>query len=276
MITQVWLDTTRLDNNKRFLQAINNLAFPFIAYSETRKASFVGKSVSASMFAGYKFSMQWTVGGSSFSDLADQREEFVGVLGSIAVNEGATLKIVKANGVTAQIEVVSIDVDADITARDPLQNQLRCVMDTEYPYLQSDTLNTVDVFVFSGGGMEIPMEIPMDMSAGGVNEVTITNDGNAEAYPLFRFIGALQNPTITNFTTGKTLNVNTTLASPSNIIEVDTFLRTATLLPAGTNARSLISGDFWTLVAGDNLIRLGSAVDTGKCEVIYRDSYYGL
>lgn len=276
MINTVTLGSIQLNSETRILTSVKNLSFPFIQYSATRKTGFAGQSVSPSNFASYKFAFEFTIGAGNFSDLATAREQFTADISQALSQTDQTLYISKSNGIDLQIELRGTDIQADLDSRETISSVYRIEFEAEYPFLQSQTEKSTIVGVFDGGGMAIPMDIPMDMSSGGTNEATITNDGNADAYPVFTFKGALTNPSLTNFTTGLTLNINQTLASASNQIVVDTFLRTVVINPGSTNGRQYSTGDFWTLIPGDNLVRLGSALDGGTCTVFYRDHYLGL
>jgi hypothetical protein len=278
MITSIFLNTTQLDANDRILTSIKNLSFPFIQYSATRKAGFGGQSVSPSNFASYKFALEFTIGSTTFSGLATARETFTALIAD-ALNAGTqTLFINKDNGTDLQIAIKGVDITSDIDSRETISSVYRIEMETEYPFLQDQFLVTSTAYVYGGGGMAIPMIIPMDMGGGGSNEITINQGGNAPAYPQFLFTGPLQNPSLMNVTTGETLNISYSLASGSNKILVDTFLRTVLIDPYITalNGRQYASGDFWVLPPGANVIRLGSSVIGGNCQIIARDHYYGI
>lgn len=278
MITSIFLDTTELTAPNRFVQSIRNGGFPDIDQSAVKKGGFTGRTITPSKFISYKFVIEWVVVGTSFADLANQREEFIKLLGEIISAGGKTLKINRSNGVNLQVGIKGIDVFSDVSTADPLNTRVLTEMQAEYPFLRSQTEVSEDVFIFSGGGAALPMIIPLDMSVGGINEVNITQNGNFEAYPVFIFSGPLTNPTITNLTTGKTLNINTSLASAGDSLEVDVFLRTAKLLPSGTNVRQFVTGDFWVLAVGNNVIHLGSGSFNvvGKCIVKFRDTFLGI
>lgn len=278
MITDITLGTTQLLNSNRFCLGISNLSFPMISYSSVKKGSFPGQKIAAGKFSSFKFALEWIIVGSSFSDLAVQRETFAKLMGEIIKDETKTLKISKSNGVNIQIDVKAVTVSGDIKAEQGVGSSLLTEFEAEYPFLVSQSQVNQDVFIFAGGGMSIPMSIPMDMSVGAANEVMVTNNGNYEAYPIFTLYGPLTNPSLTNFTTNKTLNINYTLADSSSYIVIDCFLRTALLYPSKTNVRQYISGDFWTMAIGSNTIRLSnvSVNPTGKCVVNFRDHYLGI
>lgn len=278
MITSIFLDGTELTSANRFVQSIRNGAFSDIDFSDTKRGGFEGRTISPGKFISYKFVIEWVIVGSSFSDLATQRENFVKLLAAVVSAGGKTLKINKANGVNVQIEIKGIDVLSDVATSDPLNSRILTEMQAEYPFLRSQTETINTAFIFSGGGMPIPMPIPMDMSAGGSNELIVFHGGNYPAYPVFRFSGPLSNPSLNNLTTGKILNVNVSLVDAGDILEVDIFLRSAIKVPAGTNVRQFITGDFWTLAVGNNNIHLGnpSFNAVGKCIITFRDTYAGI
>ena len=276
MIISVFLGSVQLDTVDRALSSIRNLSFPFIQYSAIRKAGFAGQSISPSNFASYKFSLEFTIVGGTFADLATKRQQFVADLAQIITQGEQTLKINKSDGVNVQVAIKGIDIDADLDARDPVTSRFRIEMEAEYPFLQSQILKAFPANVFIGGGMSIPMGIPMDMSIGGQNEITIDNDGNADAFPIFEFTGPLTTPSLTNTTTDKVFNLSASLASASDKIVVDTFLRTVVILPANSNGRRFASGDFWTVAPGNNLIRLGGSPTTGFVTITFRDHYFGI
>lgn len=278
MIVSIFLDDVELTSPNRFVQSIRNGALSDIDFSDTKRGGFEGRTISPGKFISYKFVIEWNVVGSSFSDLATQRENFVKLLAEIVSFGGKTLKINKANGINVQIEVKGIDVLSDVATSDPLNSRLLTEMQAEYPFLRSQVESEETANIFSGGGAAVPMIIPLDMSVGGVNELIINQGGNYPAYPVFRFSGPLSNPSLTNLTTNQTLNINTALPSASDILEVDVFLRSAIMIPAGTNMRQFVTGDFWTLAVGANLIHLGNPDlnSVGKCVITFRDTYAGI
>ena len=279
MITQVDLGSTTLTTTKRLLQAVKNLTFPEVNITALRRGSFPGQKVSFGKPAGYKFALEWAIVGDTFSDLATQRETFLKLFGEIIKDGTKTLKINKSNSVNVQIDVMGVKVAGEVQAEDGNASKLLIELTSEYPYLMSQTLQSFDVFIFNGGGMAIPMALPMNMSINGANEATLSNAGNIEAYPVFTFYGPLNNPSIQNVTTGKQLSLNYNLTSADYIV-VDVFNRTVNLYISGAqnNGRRYASGDFWTMQPGNNLIHLntGTFNASGKCKVEWRDHYLGI
>ena len=276
----VYLDATQLDVSGVYLEAVKNLAFPSSPSSNAKRGSFAGNVITVGGMRSYKIVTEWFIIGTTASDLASKRETLMGTIGTIISQGSAIFKMTKANGKVVQIEVVNAKVTGDISADSPFASKILIEFESEYPLLTSDTITDEDAYIFQGGGMAIPMAIPMDMGVGGANELTVTNNGNFEAYPTFTFNAPLSFATLKNVTTDKIINVNYTL-SGSDYIVVDTYNRTALLYSGstiGVNALQYITGDFWSIAKGANLIRLGSAVyDAGaKCTIAFRDSYLGV
>lgn len=278
MIDAVFLDNIQLDTNKRFVTGIRNPTFPNISYTSAKKGGFVGQNVSPGQFSSYQIVMEWQIIGSSSSDLATERDDFARLLGEIIRTGTKVLRLDRSNGVDLQIEVTAVKITGDVQAEDTTSSKMLVEFATEYPFLQSSIEKTSDVNIFTGGGMSIPMPIPMDMSVGGSNDVVINNEGTYSAFPEITFYGPLQNPSLANITTGETLNLNLILNTSSDFVVIQTFLRTAVLSPGMSNARQYITGEFFTLDPGNNLLHLGAGVfnTQGKAKVVFRDHFLGI
>jgi hypothetical protein len=277
MITAVSLGSTLLtDGVSRFCTGVKNLTFPLFTSTPSPRGSFAGQKIAYGRPTSYKFVLEWLVLGADIPGLATARENFQKILAPIVTQGPQTLKITKSNGVQVQIDIKTINLMGDISANTPQATPMMMECETEYPFLMSQTLNAVTANIFQGGGMAIPMGIPMSMGNGGANELIVTSNGTVDGYPTFTFTGPLTNPTLTNLTTGKVLNVNTVLVGGQSLV-VDTYNRTV-LLNGVTNYRQYVSGDFWTLTPAANTIHLSAAVYNaiGNCLINYRDHYVGL
>jgi hypothetical protein len=278
MITSITLGTTLLTNDNRFCTAVNTLSFPVISSSSAKKGGSAGSKIVQGKPEKLKFALEWMIIGSSISDLVTQREDFIELLGEILSTGEQTLKISKSNSVDVQIDVHSVTVSGDVKAEDKNATRMLVTFESEYPFLVSQTLYNQTINVINQGGMGIPIGIPMNMGVGGTGAATVTVGGNFEAYPVITFYGPLDNPSISNLTTGKTLNLNLVLSTANDYVVVDTFARTALLYSGATNARRYITGDFWTLAKGNNIINIGNPTYTseGKAILLYRDHYLNL
>jgi hypothetical protein len=278
MIDAIYLEATALTNNKRFCTAIRNLNFPEVDWSSSKKGGFYGRQLSEGKLVSNRFATEFQIVGDDFADLADQREEFIKLIGEIISGGGKLLKIDKANGTDLQVTVKGVDVSGDVSFADPLNASMLIEWETEKPVLESQTLSEEEAFIFSGGGTPVPMPIPLDMSVGGINELTISNGGNYPAFPVFTFQGPLLNPSLYNVTSDKLIQITYNLPTASDKIEIDTYTRICKFIPSNLPARQYVSGDFWVVELGTNIIHLGSGSvnPNGKCTITYRDTYIGI
>jgi phage-related protein len=126
------------------------------------------------------------------------------------------------------------------------------------------------------------MAIPMSMAGGVSVTSTATNDGDSDSYPIIIFHGELEDPTLTNQTTGEQITLNYTLTAGQRI-EIDTKRQTALFYtadddPEGANVLQYIGGDWLKLVAGTNTLKLVTAVynSIGYVNLQWRDKYLGI
>lgn len=147
-------------------------------------------------------------------------------------------------------------------------------------YLLSQIEKSSIIYVFNAGGFAVPFGVPFDMNNNSASITTLNNAGNLYAIPKIIVTAPLQNPTITNETTGEVMSITYTLTS-SQYLEIDCDLHTVLYYSAPgaspTNVRDKVSGDFITLAPGDNIIKLTVATfDSGNIQITWRDSYSGV
>lgn len=283
MINKVVLDTTQLfDEASAFTQkwlplSISGLEFPTVVYSDRQKGGSEGRILNIGGFGGYDFQMDWVIWGDSFSDFTTQRQEFLKTWAEIISSGAKYLKYNKANGQNVQVLVKAVEVSGEVNANQPHSSRILLTLKTEYPFIVGQALNSEDVLLFNGGGFAIPFAIPFDLSANGSNEVVIENQGNVKAYPIIEIHGQITDPSITNATTGEVFSIGTTVAT-GTYVEIDTFNRVVTLQSAGTNYRQYFSGDFLTLVSGNNTFRLTGTGTNGseKAVIKFRHHFVNL
>lgn len=154
---------------------------------------------------------------------------------------------------------------------------------SDYPYFLGDETDETQSITLYSGGSAIPAEIPADLSAaasGSPNDpLTVTNAGNAPAYPVFTITGAGDTFTIINSTTGKQFILNTTLTTGQTIV-VDTWNKTV-VRSDGRSMLDIFEGDFITIAGGaagaSNTILFGvtSGDDSStQLQTVFKDSYF--
>jgi len=279
MITGLTLGGVALTKDKWLLQAFKNGSFPSTVYTRSKRGGKNGSKLVTPTFASYQFVADFLIVGDSFSDLALQRDAFLGVLGTIHSAGMQTLVATRSDGTGRQIDIKALEVTGDITTDDGLSSLIEVTLEAEYPFLQSSNQKSQDVLLFNGGGMSVPMKVPLDLSIGHSNTITIQNNGNYAAYPIFTFVGVLTNPVITNVSTGEALSLTYALASSSDSIVVDTFLGTVVIKPSGNVGRQYASGVFWTVpINGAITVQLTTSVggQGGKCVIAFRDTFLNI
>lgn len=115
-------------------------------------------------------------------------------------------------------------------------------------------------------------------SSGGQTSYTVTNNGNYETFPVFTFTGNSTTttgaPTITNSTTGKVLSFPNVFLSATDVLIVDTDMKTVTLNGAASRNLLANTSQWFSLPAGTATTLIYSTTGgTGTCTMSYRDAY---
>lgn len=149
-------------------------------------------------------------------------------------------------------------------------------------YSQSVTSQIMPISLVSGGA-DIPFPyIPVDISgslSGAIDEESnIINLGNEVTDPVLKIYGPGTHFIMTNLTTNQTMVLDSTLVE-GDVVEIDVKNRSVAL--NGTdNLYPDLTGDFWSLIPGENQIRFfvtsGSVAGDTLFEVVYRHAYSGI
>lgn len=281
MITNVSIGGYSLTSTQVLCQGIQNASFPETVYTKSKRGGYQGNKMPTPSFASYQFVFSFEIIGTSFADLNAQRDAFFQILGYIHSFGVQTLIVTRSDGAQRQIDIKAVEVTGDYTVDDGLSCIVQVTLLAEYPFLQSTILQTVDVLIYNGGGMGVPMGVPLNLSNGHATTTTITNNGNYPAYPLLTFVGQLTNPslTITNNGVSKTLSFPAySLASSSDSLVVDCFPRTVIIKPSGNVGRQYATPPFPTIPIGTSTVTLGNSntTDLGKCTVAFRDTFLNI
>lgn len=281
MITSATIGGYSLTSSQIFLQGIQNGSFPETVYTRSKRGGYQGNKMPTPTFASYQFVLQFEIVGLTFADLNAQRDAFFQLLGYIHSQGVQTLVLTRSDGAQRQIDIKAVQVTGNYTTDDLLSCIVEVTLLAEYPFLQSSILKSQDILLTNGGGMGVPMGVPLNLSNGASTTLTITNNGNYAAYPTLTFIGLLTNPslTITNNGVSQTFNIPAnTLSTSSDKYVVDCYNRTVVILPSGNVGRQNITGTFITIPIGTSTIQLTSSSggDTGKCTVQFRDTFLNI
>jgi len=172
--------------------------------------------------------------------------------------------------------IVTGDFDLPYTKGQMIFSSVRLELTAPYPFFNSKDQKSSLISLWSGGGWGLPFELPLDMSCGGDVIANVVNDGNTKSYPIITLYGQLEDPILTNETNGEAFSLDYDIADASQVV-IDTFNRTI-ILNGTTNLRQYFSGDWLSLDAGGNGIKLTATTYGYNALVLitYRDSYLGL
>ncbi len=278
MITTVLIDGVAVNNSKRFLTRVKDGAGASVDINSYSRGGRDGVALAKPFYKGMVISMEWFIIADSASDLVTQRDEMARLFRlkvDRTISQTKRLGFTLANGVTKEIPVVFTQFKSDISPEDVHTARILITAQSELEYMYESIEQTLNVPIFAGSGMPIPMPIPMDFSAPlQDDDVTITNDGNAEYYPKITLHGSLDTFNLTNSTTGQTISYSGELDADDYLV-LDFYNRTA-LLNGAINMLSEINGTWWWLAIGDNTIKLTTGAGDGYAEVKYRDAYKGI
>lgn len=277
MIRNTFVNGIQINSSKCFLQKLGNVAMAGVEFAQYQRGGVSGQVLSRPLYNGLAISMAWLVKGSDNDDFIAQRDRLIGYFQNLesASDYLKTLSFELSDGTIKEIDVLFSQVTGDLTPQNIANSFFDVSAISEREFFTNRTSKSAHVTISAGGGMAIPMAIPMSMAEGSfVDEAVLTNSGNANSYPIVTIHGGLTTSfSLINDTTGESLVYTGTLAA-DDVVVIDFYNRTAVL--NGINScLGAISGDWWKIAPGTNSIRLtsGSALDLGYADFVYKDSY---
>lgn len=148
--------------------------------------------------------------------------------------------------------------------------------------LESQTETVLTMGLPQPGGIVYPVVYPVVYGASTGGSVTATNYGDANASPVITLYGPLENPVITNQTTGQFLRLNMSIDSGRKVVITMSrpSIMEGPLTGEPTNNRQdkkATGSSFWRIQPGANIIKLRAAsYDLGTAEIKFRSAYSGL
>jgi phage-related protein len=257
------------------LHSHNGFAMADIRLEIKNRGNVNGARISGVYYGKRKFTIEGMINADSNTDLETKRQALANALR--IDNETFTMTVTTRGGVAVTSEVTLESIDLAHEKGQLSYGNFQIELVSEESFLQGGTENSATVPVFEAGGFAVPMEIPLDISAGGTGETVVNNAGTGNSSPVVKIVGPITNPSITNVTTGESLQVTYTLTSGSDYIEIDMDNKTV-YLNGTTNLFSSKSGSFWDLASGNNTLKLtaSSYGDGAQATVTWFDSYLGL
>lgn len=258
------------------IEKLKGFEFPEVNVDVSDRGQYHGARINSYNYKERLFTIAGKLYGDTAIELETRRQALQKALD---ITEGVqTITFTTRNSLALQSEVIAkARFTAEYNKGQMVWQDFLIQFVSAYPYIVDQSTTSTDVEVFSGGGFAVPFEIPLSMATGGSGATTVTNDGNAYAYPTIIIQGPIENPSIQNSTTSETLSITYTLATSTDSIVIDTYNRTV-MLNAATNIKQYFSGDWVRLKSGANTIKLtGSATGASTLATFsFRDHYLGI
>lgn len=269
------------DNTIGYMVAspVEGFDFPSVRISSYNRPGQEGAELSNALYGMRRIVLTGRVWGDSISEYEAARRALQSACrhshSSAGVVQTKTLKVTTLNNLSVQIEVIVRRLRMDV--ENVLNSRFFIEMDAHDYQILSQTLSSEIIQVPTGTGLTYPVTYPVTYGSVSGGNATVTNDGEAIAWPTISLAGPLTNPFIRNNTTGKTLQLTVTIASGETYV-VD--MKNKTIVKGGASQYDKLTAgsEFWWLDPGDNDIDFNTSdsADTGSCTISYRDSYLGL
>lgn len=120
------------------------------------------------------------------------------------------------------------------------------------PYLYSVDADSISLGAISNASLVLPVILPFTLGSITGGEGTITNLGNAIAYPVISIVGTCDTITIANETTGENMNLNASLEDTDTLV-IDNRPGTRGIYLNGDKRMDLKNGDWLSCIPGDNI-----------------------
>lgn len=153
-------------------------------------------------------------------------------------------------------------------------------------YADAESTTELPLGWLTGGGFAAPVVAPIFVQDGTVaadRPGWVTNNGDADAWPVIRITGPCSNVTITHATSGRTLALPTLTLAAGRWVEIDTRpgYRTITWDNGGNASTYLSPGsrlDLFSLPPGQSEMRWTAfdATNTARLRLTWRDAYIAL
>lgn len=150
--------------------------------------------------------------------------------------------------------------------------RFQVILRGEDSYWLDPVENSVTLYLEEVQGFDLPVTLPFDILGGtGNSQATIDNTGDVAIYPTVTITAqaTLINPTLTNLTTGESLQINTTLLTGDVVVIEYGSSGVTVTLNGGTNYYSNLVGDLFQLQVGTNTLRFSaSTFDAASSAVV--------
>lgn len=271
-------DELELTPPNYMLQTIDGLGYS-TKYSMNEILSRHGARLGNSVFRNKVVNIGLSVYGTTIAEHIAKRNDLYKYLtvDNYSTDDKISLEFVRSDNLSLVLSGVLRDVNNPIGVGMTVESMINFSLETEFPFLKSKQLYSVIVPVATDGGAAVPMEIPLDMTAGASSFAIVPNGGNIFSYPTIRIYGPATNPILEDVLNDREMSFQVTLGS-GDWYEIDTFERTV-VDQTGANKLDELIGDFLIVPAStENQFRLltDSSLETGYAQIIYPYTYVSI
>lgn len=182
-----------------------------------------------------------------------------------------------------ELYVKVLYVDLPESSRGGIKQPFKLWCKLKYPVIFSQSTNSTTLGSSTAtitGGSDLPFVLPVVLgSTTYSSNGSISNDGTIGTYPTITVYGPINQPRITNTTTGEYLEFNTNLGSSSNVLRI---IYDQDSLTAEVDGNSVINtqtsgSTYFKLVPGiNNLTLSGATVGSGTYATVTAQSAWPL
>lgn len=254
---------------------IDGLEVPAIRTSSGNNSGRDGGYVGAQFYEARDIGLQGHIAASDVATLETARK----ALQAAVKSDSVTLQLVTNAGAAYVIYCNLIDFKMPVT-RSSFSADFTMDLLAPDPTIYDDTAGgalTANLPKLVSGGYTYPVVYKVVYSGGG-SPTTITNSGDTNVFPTITLTGTMNNPVLTNNTTGLVFSLTGLITGPSDVVVIDMRQRTVTL--NGSSIFNLVGAfsDWWYLQPGGNSITLTTpnSGDTVTGVVSWRSGFMGI
>jgi len=286
MISQVEYNGYTFTASQATLEEFAGAGLPDIRASEENKSQQDGSVATGYRYGGRTFGWSGRLSADTFALYLAERRELMEALSMQNYTDIAgyemTFTLLDDSELTLRAVRV-INAVFDFPGDEPSieWNSYQVTFRAAFPFLEGTETTGTQQVTSSAFGVVVPAPVPAPLTStssatSSTDPLTLTNAGNANAYPVYTITGPGTTFTISNSTTGHSMVISETLAAGENII-IDTWAKTVT--KGGVNILSTMSGAWIYLQPGANTLTLtvASASDSNtELQTVYKDTYLNI
>jgi hypothetical protein len=151
---------------------------------------------------------------------------------------------------------------------------ISCQLVAPDPFLYESVQRVINLGATSNANLVLPAVLPWMFGSLMGGQGTITNAGNAIAYPIITIVGTCDTITITNTTTGESMSLNISLGASDTLV-IDNRPSTRGIYLNGTKRMDLKNGNWLSCQVGDNVFTFSrNSLETKQhCSIILQSRW---